>query len=278
MLTFPNAKINLGLYVVERRADGYHNLQTVFYPIPLCDTLEVTPAKNLSAPYSLTMSGRKIEGAAEANLVVRVLNSLRADFELPPLDICLSKKIPTGAGLGGGSSDAAFMMKMLNKLFSLGLTDEQMRLRVAKLGADCAFFIDNRPAYATGIGDCLTPISLNLSGYYLTLVKPQTSVSTAEAYAQVVPRKPAHELLAALRCPVESWRETVSNDFEPSVFSAHPEIGAIKETLYDMGALYASMSGSGSTVFAISSRPLESAPKVFSNCYVKVQQLRMPEQ
>ncbi len=277
MLTYPNAKINLGLYVTERRPDGYHNLQTVFYPIPLHDTLEVCEENISLAPYSLSLSGRKIEGDIEKNLVVRVYNNLKADFDLPAISINLAKRIPMGAGMGGGSSDAAFMMKMLNEMFCLNLSIEEMKQRVAKLGADCAFFIDNRPAYATGIGDVLTPIRLNLSGNYLTLVKPQTFVSTAEAYANVVPKEPEHNLLEALQAPIETWRHTVKNDFEPSVFDAHPEIGVIKETLYDMGATYAAMSGSGSTVFAISHRPLDSVTKVFTDCYVKECKLRLPE-
>ncbi len=274
MITYPNAKINIGLYVTKRRPDGYHNLQTVFYPIPLRDTLEVSVPKLATAPFTLQMPGRKIDCAPEKNLVVRAYNALKSDFDLPPVDISLSKRIPTGAGMGGGSSDAAFMLKALNELFDLQLSDEELKARAAKLGADCAFFIENNPAYATGIGDILTPISLNLSGWCLTLVKPQAAVSTAEAYAHVTPGQPEHDLLTALQQPVETWRETVKNDFEASVFDAHPEIGVIKETLYDMGATYAAMSGSGSTVYAISRQPLDSVVKVFTDCYVKETKFR----
>ena len=270
---FPNAKINIGLYVVERRPDGYHNLQTVFYPIPLHDNLQVRPLKNSNEPYLLQMAGNVIEGNPADNLIIKVYESLKQDFELPQLDIYLYKRIPTGAGLGGGSSDAAYMMKMLNEAFELKMTDEEMERRVAKMGADCAFFIKEQPAYATGIGDVLTPINLSLKGKTLLLVKPSTFVSTKEAYGGVVPQMPEHDLLQALAAPIETWKDTVKNDFERSVFQHHPEIAAIKETLYNMGAIYASMSGSGSTVFGIFPHEVEEAERVFKDCFVFQQML-----
>lgn len=270
---YPNAKINIGLYVVERRADGYHNLETVFYPIPLQDNLQISPLKNSDRPYSLQLAGNAFEGNPDDNLIVKVYHSLKEDFDLPPLDIYLYKRIPTGAGLGGGSSDAAFMMRMLNKAYNLGLTAEEMEQRVARLGADCAFFIQDRPAYATGIGDVLSPCCLSLKGLTLLLVKPSTFVSTKEAYGGVRPQQPEHDLRTALSAPIETWRETVKNDFEISVFQHHPEIAAIKQTLYDMGAVYASMSGSGSTVFGLFSHPIEGAERIFADCFVFQQTL-----
>lgn len=271
---FPKAKINIGLYVVERRPDGYHNLQTVFYPIPLHDNLQIRVLKNDTHPYQLQTAGNVIEGNPADNLVVRVYESLKQEFNLPPLDIYLYKRIPTGAGLGGGSSDAAYMMRMLNEAFTLNLTSEEMERRIAKMGADCAFFIQERPSYATGIGDILSPIQLSLKGMYLLLVKPPTFVSTQEAYKGVVPRQPQHELLQALSAPVETWRETVGNDFELSVFRHHPNIAAIKQTLYDMGAVYASMSGSGSSVYGLFKHPIETL-NVFSDCFVHQQVLQI---
>lgn len=268
--TIPYAKINIGLYVTERRADGYHNLQTVFYPIPLHDNLEVKPLR-IGAPtqrYALQIAGNEVQGSLDDNLVVKVYNQLCNDFELPPIDIYLYKRIPTGAGLGGGSSDAAAMMKLLNEQFQLGLSYEEMEQHVSKLGADCAFFIQSRPAYAEGIGDILSPISLSLKNKFLLLVKPDIFVSTREAYAGVSPQYPANDLRKALQQPIEEWKNTVFNDFEKSVFLVHPEIAAIKQTLYDMGAIYASMSGSGSTVFGLFNHPVEAATEVFNNCFV----------
>ena len=273
MLTLPCAKINIGLYITAKRPDGYHDLETVFYPIPLRDQLEITRLKNPTDDYTLRMSGNQIECHSEDNLVTRVYRSLQEEFQLPPVDVFLRKNIPTGAGLGGGSSDAAFMMRALNEEFQLELSEEEMERRMAGFGADCAFFIKCRPAYATGIGDVLTPFNLSLRGYHLLLVKPDDFVSTREAYAGVRPATPSFDLRQALSRPIETWRETVGNDFEKSVFLAHPNIAAIKETLYDMGSVYACMSGSGSTVFGIFRNPVEDAHKVFENCFVFTQQL-----
>lgn len=265
---FPISKINLGLYVVRRREDGYHDLETVFYPVPLHDNLSIAPLRMSDAPYALQIAGAPIAGDAESNLIVKVYRQLCEDYELPPLDIYLYKRIPMGAGLGGGSSDAAAMMRLLNDTFSLGMTCEEMEQRVARLGADCAFFIQARPSFATGIGDQLQPINLSLKGWTLVLVKPDTFVSTREAYAGVVPQQPAVPLLEALSQPVETWRAVVKNDFEESVFRAHPEITAIKETLYDMGATFALMSGSGSTVFGLFRHHMEGLGEVFPDCYI----------
>lgn len=273
MLSHPIAKINIGLYVTERRPDGYHNLETIFYPIPLKDVLETSLLRGSNAPYSLQTAGNAIAGRPEDNLVVRVYERMKEEFDLPPLEIYLYKHIPTGAGLGGGSSDAAYMMKALNSDFELGLSDEEMEERMASFGADCAFFVRNRPSFATGIGDILTPINLSLKGMTLLLVKPSVFVSTKEAYAGITPKRPAYDLRQALSRPIETWRDCVRNDFETSVFTAHPEIAAIKQTLYDMGARYASMSGSGSAVFGLFNHPIEEAERVFGDCFVFQQTL-----
>lgn len=265
MYIYPCCKINLGLYVTSRREDGYHNLHTVFYPVPLCDTLEVEQSR--AASWSLQLAGTPVAGNPEENLVVKVYLALRDEFQLPPVDIYLDKHIPTGAGLGGGSSDAAMTMRRLNELFQLGLTPDDMEARLAQFGADCPFFVRSRPVLAEGIGNLFTPITLTLSGWTLALVKPATFVSTREAYAGITPRSPRLHLSEALSQPVQTWRDTVFNDFEPSVFAAHPEIAAIKQTLYDMGASFALMSGSGSTVFALFTHRVEELPRVFPDCF-----------
>lgn len=252
MITFPNAKINLGLDVVERRPDGYHNLETIFYPIPLQDILEITPATEEDAPeYRFKMFNARFDGSDDDNLVVKAYKILAADHKLPKVDISLYKHIPTGAGLGGGSADAAFALKMLNEMASLALTDEQLEAYAARLGADCAFFIKNRPAYATGIGNILTPTECSLAGYHLVLVKPDIHISTKEAYSLVVPAAPETPLTEIAARTAEEWKGAMKNDFEKSVFAKHPSCEAIKEKLYEMGAVYASMSGSGSSFFGI---------------------------
>lgn len=248
MLLFPNAKINLGLNIVNKRPDGYHDIETIFYPLPVRDALEIIVAKG---PESFTPSGIRIEGAADKNLVVRALQLLRQEYDLPALDIYLFKGIPFGAGLGGGSADAAFMLRGLNDLFALNLSDERLEALAGRLGADCPFFVRNRPVFAEGIGDRFTPVTLSLKGYHLCLVKPDIMVPTPEAYARVTPRTPAVSLKEIIKMPASQWRGRMVNDFEESVFSRYPLIGEIKEFFYQHGALYVSMSGSGSSVFAL---------------------------
>jgi len=252
-------KINLGLNVVERRPDGYHNLQTIFYPVPLYDELTIREKDSLimDGEDTLTLGGNPLEGEVWDNLVLRAVRLLRQEgFPIPPLNIDLRKVIPSGAGLGGGSSDAACMVTSLTKLYGLPLTDEQMESLVGKLGADCPFFVNPRPLYAEGIGDVFTPISLDLSGWYLMLVKPEVHVSTREAYAGVHPHQPAYSLLDVVKQPVGAWASRMVNDFEESIFFNHPLLSEIKEELYRQGAAYASMSGSGSTIFGLfRSRP-----------------------
>lgn len=269
MITYPNAKINLGLNIVEKRPDGYHNLETIFYPINLQDALEVTKLDD-EKEYSLTLSGTPIEGETDDNLVVKAYRLLKADYpDMAPVNIHMFKHIPTGAGLGGGSSDAAFMIKLLNEKFHLNISVEKMEEYASRLGADCAFFIKNQPVFASGIGNIFEPVQLSLKGYYLVLVKPDIFVSTKEAYALVKPHKPAVSLKEIVRMPVETWRATMKNDFEESVFTRYPEIAAIKDKLYDMGAIYASMSGSGSSVFGIFREQVEYVDEIFNGCFCR---------
>lgn len=252
MLTFPNAKINLGLNITEKRPDGYHNLETIFYPIPIEDALEINLLKEEGEDkYRLHQAGLEIDGAAENNLVVKAYKMLDAQFDLPPVDIHLFKHIPSGAGLGGGSADAAFMLKLLNEKFSLGLSDDALEDYAARLGADCAFFIKNRPVYAEGIGNIFSPITLSLKGYQLWLVKPDIFVSTRDAFAQIKPHRPEASLKEIAQLPIEEWKAYMVNDFEESVFPKFPAIGEIKVEMYRQGAIYASMSGSGSSVYGI---------------------------
>lgn len=292
MITFPNAKINLGLNIVEKRPDGYHNLETVFYPIPLLDALEVQQRFHESGDpsdvvipqgtetnrtrtdeYTLKVAGTPIEGTSEDNLIIRVYRLLQQDFELPHLNIYMYKHIPSGAGLGGGSSDAAFMMKMLNDKFRLGMSAEDMEQRLASLGADCAFFVRNKPVFATGIGDRMEAIDLSLKGYYLVLVKPDIFISTKEAFAQIHPQKPELSIREIVKRPVKEWFGLLVNDFEKSIFPNHPEIAAIKDKLYDLGALYASMTGSGSSVYGLFEKPIEHAEEIFSGNFCRQREL-----
>lgn len=272
MICFPNAKINLGLDIVSKRPDGYHNLETVFYPIGLKDALEIVPsdAERQSVPtegYRFFQTGIEIQGNADDNLVVKALKLLSAEKEIPKIDIHLLKKIPFGAGLGGGSADAAFMLRLLNETFSLGYSDAQLENRAAKLGADCAFFIKNKPAFATGIGNELETIELDLSHYFFVLVKPDIFVPTKDAYEMVSPQTPQTSLREIIQLPVSEWKGRMKNDFEPSVFKKFPEICNIKQKLYDQGAIYASMSGSGSSVYAFFEEKTE-VNKKFADCFV----------
>ena len=249
MITFPNAKINLGLNIVARRADGYHDLETVFYPVPLTDALEIVTADG-DEPH-LYCYGRPVDCAPEKNLVMRAYRLIQEEFDVPAVDIHLYKRIPDGAGLGGGSSDAAHTLTMLNEMFHLGLPQQSLAERAARLGADCPFFVYNRPMLAQGIGDELSPVDVSLKGRTLVLVKPPVSVSTAEAYAQVTPAAPATPVSTIITWPVELWDGQLVNDFEPSVFARHPDLWRIKLLLLEAGADYAAMSGSGSAIFGI---------------------------
>jgi 4-diphosphocytidyl-2-C-methyl-D-erythritol kinase len=246
MICFPNAKINLGLNVTGKRPDGYHNIETVFYPIPLRDALEVVEAD----AFSFSQTGIPLDAPAEDNLAVKAMRLL-SGYGLPPLEVHLYKAIPAGAGLGGGSADAAFMLKLLNDFGRLGLGDDALETMAAQLGADCPFFVRNRPVFASGTGNIFEPAGLSLKGFRLCLITPGIAVSTAEAYAAVTPQRPATSLKEIIRLPVSEWRGRMINDFEPSVFARYPALAAIRQSLYDAGAVYASMSGSGSSVYGL---------------------------
>lgn len=251
MQTFPNCKINLGLRVVGKRPDGYHNLETLFLPIPLCDSLQIEHASQ----FSFVQEGITLDNIPEDNLCVKAYRLLQSQFPqmVKPVRMRLEKHIPFGAGLGGGSSDAAFTLKMISEMFHLPCTVDELELLSAQIGADCAFFVRNQAAYATGIGDQLEPLDLDLSPYRFVLLKPSDKVSTKEAYSGIVPRQDDSrlDLRQAVKLPVEEWKHHIANDFETSVFPNHPRIAALKQQLYDAGALYASMSGSGAAVFGL---------------------------
>lgn len=247
MITFPNAKINLGLNIVSKREDGYHNIESCFYPIPWHDSLEVIEA----ASFAFYSYGLGIPGDTSSNLCVKAYKLLKADFDIPPIEIHLLKNIPMGAGLGGGSADGAFTLKMLNDIFSLNLTNPQLENYALQLGSDCPFFIKNQPAIATGRGEQLEPIDLNLSGYYLAIHNPGIHISTKEAYSGVKPKESKISVSEIVQRPIEQWKDLLRNDFEASIFPNHPEIEKLKNEMYDEGAIYASMTGSGSTVFGI---------------------------
>ena len=299
MIVFPNAKINIGLNVVAKREDGYHDIETVFYPVLLQDALEIKlmrpldPAqirKRIEAgllvqpddvfmPYrilpkkeeipccSLEMTGNEFPFKAADNLVVKAYVMLQQDFDLPSIDIKLHKHIPSRAGLGGGSSDCAFMISLLNRRFNLRMRESMMERYAARLGSDCAFFITNTPSLATGRGEILNPINLSLKGYTILLVKPDVSVSTAEAYGGVTPHKPEISLAEAVVRPVSEWKDCVFNDFEPSVFAKYPLLADIKQKLYDLGADYAAMTGSGSTIYGIFRQPLDNPAELFPEMF-----------
>ncbi|MBN2637049.1 MAG: 4-(cytidine 5'-diphospho)-2-C-methyl-D-erythritol kinase [Prolixibacteraceae bacterium] len=247
MISFPNAKINIGLNVVSKRPDGYHNLETIFYPVHLSDALEMV----ISDKTELTFSGLVIDGKPKENLVLKAYYLLNEDFDLPPVKFHLHKIIPFGAGLGGGSANAAFVLKMLNETCKLGLNTAQLEKYASKLGADCAFFIQNKPTFATGIGNQFHPVNLDLSAYKIVILKPDILVSTKTAYQNIVPQQPQVSLSELIKWPVNEWKNKVINDFEESVFKAFPELLGYKELLYKLDADYASMSGSGSSLFGL---------------------------
>jgi len=247
MISFPNAKINLGLQITEKRTDGFHNLETVFFPVGWSDALEIAHSDELC----FTTSGITISGSPESNLVMKAYNLLRKDFDLPALKIHLHKQIPFGAGLGGGSADGAFMLRMLNNTFNLDISQDKLFEYAAVLGSDCPFFILNKSAFATGTGNIMNEINLNVKGLYLLLVKPPVEVSTVKAFQNIIPQKPTVSLSELINLPVQDWKNNIVNQFESSVFPQYPAISDIKTQLYNMGAVYASMSGSGSCVFGL---------------------------
>ena len=245
MILYPNAKINLGLNVLRKRSDGYHDIETLFYPVPeCCDILELVPADSFRMHvYNADIAGE--------NLCEKAWRLMNGHFGIPPVEIHLYKKIPMGAGLGGGSSDAAFTLAGLNALFGLNLPKEALAVLAAQLGSDCAFFIYNRPMMARGRGEILAPLAFSLEGRTLRLYPQEVFVSTREAYAGITPHEPQLRIESVVRRPVEEWKDLLVNDFEETVFARHPELAAAKQALYDEGALYAAMSGSGSALYAI---------------------------
>lgn len=263
MLCFPNAKINWGLNIVNKRPDGYHNIETIFYPIPVVDALEITHAETLS----FSQTGIKIDTPIEKNLVVKALNLLKKQYKIPDVEIHLLKAIPFGAGLGGGSADAAFMLKLLNDYFKLHISIEKLEELASEIGADCPFFIRNKPVFASGIGNIFEPINLSLKGYYLCLIKPEIMVPTPEAYSKVIPKVPVISLKEIIQRPISEWKQWMVNDFESSVFSKYPEIESIKNFLYRKGAIYAAMSGSGSSVFGLFEEATH-LKSLFNGCFV----------
>jgi 4-diphosphocytidyl-2-C-methyl-D-erythritol kinase len=247
MVVFPHCKINLGLHVISKREDGYHTIETCFYPVPWTDILEIIPAEE----FSFRSSGLTIPGKEEDNLCIKAYQLLQTQFDLAPVKIHLHKVLATGAGLGGGSSDAAFTLRLLNSVFNLNLNVQQLRDYASLLGSDCPFFIEDKPMLGSGRGEQLSDLSLSLKGLYLVIVKPDIHVSTAEAYAGVKPQAPQQALANILAQPVIEWKYLLVNDFEKSVFAKYPAIEAIKNAMYDQGAIYASMSGSGASVFGV---------------------------
>ncbi|WP_276803532.1 4-(cytidine 5'-diphospho)-2-C-methyl-D-erythritol kinase [Odoribacter laneus] len=251
MRIYPNAKINIGLSVTERRTDGYHNLETVFYPVGLRDVLELNREEGPKRVCYFENTGIAIDCPEDKNLVVRAYKLLASAYDLPAVRINLFKTIPFGAGLGGGSSDAAYTLKALNEYFELRISEKGLENYASRLGSDCAFFIRNRPAFASGKGDVLEDMALELDEYEIVIVKPDCKVSTAEAYAGISPAKAVFNLRELNLLPLTAWRKQVKNDFETTVFAKYPAIRKVKEELYNRGALYASMTGSGAGVFGI---------------------------
>lgn len=257
MICFPNAKINLGLSITEKRADGFHNIETVFYPIGWNEALEVVVLdsartdKSSSKEFNLHLSGIPISGNTEDNLLYKAYQIIKQTKELPHIDVYLHKTLPMGAGLGGGSADAAFFINLLNEQFTLQLSETE-RIDIAKqLGSDCAFFIKNKPVFAYEKGDVFKDIDLDLSQYYIAIIYPNVHSNTKEAYSLVKPHQPKKTILEIIKQPIASWKHELLNDFEISIFDKYPVVEKTKNDLYDLGALYASMSGSGSAVFGI---------------------------
>ena len=252
MVVFPNAKINIGLNIVERREDGFHNIESCFYPVPWFDVLEVIEAKE----FAFSSSGIKIPGDASTNLVIKAYELLKDQFDLPSIKVHLHKNIPIGAGLGGGSADAAFMIKLLNDKFGLQLSIEQQQEYAGMLGSDCPFFIENKPVYVQGTGNLFSPIDLDLTGYTIVVAYPEIHIGTKEAYAGVQPKHADSSLLADLESlSPGSWTEKVKNDFESMLLRKYAAINQLKQDFYSQGAEYAAMTGSGSAVFGLFKKP-----------------------
>lgn len=268
MIAYPCSKINLGLNITSQRKDGYHDIETVFYPVPLYDKLEIE-IDNTKATGSrkcrLRVDGNDIECLDDDNLVVKAYQILAKDYNLPSINAHLSKMIPSQAGLGGGSSDAAHTLLLINKLCLLNLDEATIIRYATSLGADCPFFVNPQISFATGIGDVISPINIEetFKGYYLVIVKPDVSMSTKEAYSMIKPHRPGICCKDILKMPMDEWKLYLTNDFEPPVFSKHPILGTIKQQLYDTGAIYAQMSGSGTALFGFYKEKPDGISKLF---------------
>jgi 4-diphosphocytidyl-2-C-methyl-D-erythritol kinase len=273
MIAFPNAKINLGLYIIEKRTDGFHNIETIFVPIPkLCDILEILPMPNQTREMEFSQSGIVVDGDKTENLCVKAFNILKKHVAIPKVFIHLHKQIPMGAGLGGGSADGAFTLNLLNEMASNPLPKKELEKLALELGSDCPFFLTNKPCFGGGRGEIIEPIDIKIENFFIVLVNPGIHVHTGNAYLQSKPQPAPFNLKTLENFPVEKWEKLVSNDFEKVVFPVHPELKRIKEKLYELGAVYSSMSGSGSSVFGIFRKP-PSTEGHFQGMFVHVSKL-----
>ena len=261
MICFPNAKINLGLSIIRKRPDNYHDIETIFYPIDITDALEIVPASKDGGTFIQT--GDSLSCDAENNLVIKAYRLLQYRVPLPEIEIYLRKYIPSGAGLGGGSSDAAHMLKLLNQYANLKINDSDLESIASEIGSDCPFFIQNRPVFAEGKGNVFSNIELSLNGYFLILISPAIHVSTKEAYSLITPQFPKYKITEVINSPISEWKNMLINDFEKSVFPQYPELGTIKNKLYEYGAIYVSMSGSGSSIFGIFDHKIDLAKEFY---------------
>lgn len=271
MIYFPNAKINIGLNIVEKRPDGFHNIETIFYPIGMSDILEITKSDKIT---NFTNSGIQVEGGnIESNLCFKSYQLLKKDFTLPEINIHLHKLIPFGSGLGGGSSDASYTLIGLNRLFNLNLANKELISYAEQIGSDCAIFIKDESSFATERGNILNPVDLNLKGLTLVIIHPKIHINTGLAYSKSIPQKPKFKLNELIKEPIENWKNTIYNDFEDVIFKEYPEIEDIKNRLYNLGALYSSMSGSGSSVYGIFKDEIKNIKDIFPKDYFTWQEI-----
>ena len=269
MIVRPNAKINIGLNIVEKRSDGFHNLESLMVPFGLTDELKLTENKRHGAKkFELVIDGLPVDGALDTNLVSRAYHLVNADYSLPPVRVVLKKQIPLGAGLGGGSADGAFTITALNKMFDLKLSIDMMQRYAAMLGSDCALFVQNKPAFATSRGEILKPVDINLKGYSIVIVKPDVHVNTAQAYKLLTPHRPEIPITDLLDKKPEEWRGKMVNDFEEPIFKMHPILDTIKKAMYNAGAAYSSMSGSGSAIYGLFAGKPDTSSLKFENCFI----------
>lgn len=266
MVVFPNAKINIGLNILRKRDDGFHDIETVFYPVPLKDALEIVENES-SGGDVFEQTGVKVDSPAGNNLCEKAVKLIRENYEIPKVKMHLHKAIPFGAGLGGGSSDASFTLNLINELFKIGLNKEQLKNLASQIGSDCAFFIENTPMIAEGRGEVLKKIDFSLQGYFLVLVHPAIHVSTPQAYSMIKPTVPEFPLQKLIKQPLENWKYSIRNDFEEPIFKLHPKLNEIKTSLYNEGAVFAAMTGSGSALYGIFNKEVDLASN-FKDCFV----------